>query len=98
MMIRRIVRLRFRKNKAREFLIIFRENCQAIRNFEGCMSLELLQDTDDPNTYFTLSDWKSEAALQKYRRSALFRSTWKKMKPLFRAKAQAWTVTRYISL
>ncbi len=97
-MIKRIVRMEFRKKKASQFLEIFRENCEAIRAFEGCAYLELLQDSEDPNTYFTLSVWQSEAALAGYRKSELFAETWKRTKKLFRKKASAWSLTSYIVL
>jgi len=90
--------MRFDKKKAPRFLEIFRENCTAIRAFEGCLSLELLQDTADPSTYFTLSVWRSEEDLQAYRKSELFSSTWKRTKKLFRKNAQAWSLTSYIAL
>jgi heme-degrading monooxygenase HmoA len=58
----------------------------------------LLQDADDPESYFTLSIWQSEAALSAYRKSDLFVKTWKKTKQLFSKPAQAWSTTSYISL
>jgi quinol monooxygenase YgiN len=98
MVIKHIVRMQFRKERAAEFLKIFRENCEAIRAADGCLSLELLQDTNDPATYMTLSLWQSEEALAAYRKSAVFKSTWKKTKALFRKKAEAWSLTSYIAL
>ena len=97
-MVKRIVRMRFRKAKVPEFLELFRENCEAIRASPGCLYLELLQDVKAPNTYFTLSVWQSEDALAAYRASELFITTWKKTKKLFRKKANAWSVSSYIVL
>lgn len=95
-MIKRIVRMQFRKSKVSRFLELFRENCDAIRAFEGCLYLELLQDTEDANTYITLSIWQNAEALEAYRKSDLFAGTWKQTKKLFRKKAKAWSLTSYI--
>lgn len=97
-MIKRIVSMQFRKKKVPEFLEIFRESCESIRAFDGCLYLELLQDAGDPQTYLTLSVWKSEEALNAYRKSELFGHTWKRTKKLFKKHAQARTLTSYIVL
>ncbi len=54
--------------------------------------MELLQNLDQPNILFTLSYWDDEAALEAYRQSELFQSTWAKTKVFFAGKAEAWTV------
>lgn len=97
-MIKRIVRMRFRKKKVPHFLEVFRESCTAIRAFEGCLYLELLQDAEDPATYFTLSFWRSKEDLEAYRKSSLFVKTWKRTRKLFRKRANAWSTTSYITL
>ena len=97
-MITRIVRMRFRRKKIPQFLSIFRENCEAIRSFEGCLYLELLQDEHDPRTYLTLSVWQTENALDTYRKSGLFTTTWKQTRKLFRKNAEAYSLTSYIKL
>lgn len=60
-----------------------------IRAFPGCLHLELLVSIDYPNVLTTLSHWESDEALQKYRSSDLFRSTWSRTKPLFAAEPEA---------
>ncbi len=97
-MITRIVRMEFRKKSVVEFLDLFRNSCTPIRAFEGCHSLNLLQDVSRPNVYFTISTWESEHALEAYRNSTLFRQTWKQTKVLLKARADAWSLTTYISL
>ena len=97
-MIKRIVRMQFRKKKVPDFLELFRESCEAIRAFEGCMYLELLQDAKDPDVYVTLSIWESEEALNNYRNSDLFKETWSRTKKLFSKKPKAWSMTSYIML
>jgi quinol monooxygenase YgiN len=97
-MIKRIVRMQFRKKKVPAFLELFRQTCEAIRGFEGCMYLELLQDADDPTIYVTLSIWESEDALNHYRNSDLFKDTWTRTKALFSKKPKAWSMTTYIMI
>lgn len=97
-MITRIVRMEFRKKSVPEFLDLFRKSCTSIRAFDGCLSLNLLQDDSQSNVYFTISTWEGEHALETYRNSALFRQTWKQTKALFKARADAWSLTTYISL
>jgi heme-degrading monooxygenase HmoA len=41
---------------------------------------------------FTLSIWDDETALEAYRQSELFQTTWAKTKVLFAEKAEAWSV------
>ena len=93
-MIKRIVKLTFREDSVPDFLDIFTNSKARIRNFPGCYHLELWQDTQHPNTFFTYSFWKDEAALNEYRHSELFRATWKQTKVLFAEQAQAWSVQK----
>ena len=91
-MIKRIVKLTFLPEKVTDFLQVFEESKAAIRGFEGCLHVELLQDVLLPNRFFTFSLWESEAALNLYRKSPLFEATWAKTKVLFAEKAEAWSV------
>ncbi len=54
--------------------------------------MELLQYTEQSSVLFTFSIWDSQAALDTYRHSELFRDTWAKTKALFAEKAEAWSV------
>ncbi len=74
------------------FLANFDRVHNRIRNFPGCIHLKLLQDKKAPEIFFTYSRWESEADLEAYRQSELFRSVWATTKQLFRSKAQAWSV------
>lgn len=91
-MIKRIVRMRFREEEVENFLEVFESSKNKIRNFEGCRHLELWQHQDEPTEIYTYSIWDHPNALEKYRVSDLFKSTWAKTKPLFREKAKAWSV------
>ena len=97
-MIIRIVKMTFMPEKVNEFLEIFNSSKQRIRNFEGCSHLELLNDINSPNIFFTYSYWQSETHLNNYRDSELFGSVWKRTKPLFSAKTEAWSVEQKLVL
>jgi quinol monooxygenase YgiN len=92
-MIKRIVKMTFRPEAAEVFLRdVFEPSKARIRAFEGCRHMELLRHSSRPEVLFTLSHWESEAALEAYRQSALFRDTWAKTKALFAEKAEAWSL------
>jgi hypothetical protein len=95
-MIIRIVKMTFEPQKVNDFLIIFNESKQLIRDMEGCTHLELLNDINTPNIYFTYSYWNSENDLNNYRNSQLFKNVWTKTKVLFSSKAEAWSVKQDI--
>ena len=91
-MIKRIVKLTFQEDKTDDFIEIFETSKSKIRNFEGCHHVELLRAQSPANIFFTFSIWENEVALEKYRHSELFRSTWSKTKVLFSDKPAAWSV------
>ena len=84
----------FRTEEVDNFLSLFNERKQLIRGFEGCNHLELWQDEKEDNIFFTYSIWDSEAHLNHYRFSDLFKDTWTKTKALFENKPQAWSVNQ----
>lgn len=71
---------------------MFEETKQKIRRFKGCIFLELYQETENPNVFFTYSYWHSTESLKKYRNSDFFKSVWAKTKVLFDAKPEVWSV------
>lgn len=91
-MIKRIVKLTFRPERVTDFLSVFEQTHAQIRAFPGCQHLELWQDEQRPEVFFTYSFWEDGAALERYRQSELFRGTWARTKPLFGERAQAWSV------
>lgn len=94
----RIVKMSFEKNHIETFLTNFHANKNAIRGFKGCKFLELYRDKYNTSVFFTYSYWNSEADLENYRGSDLFKSVWSKTKPLFNAKPEAWSVDKLASL
>lgn len=95
-MIIRIVKMTFQPEKVNQFLDIFNASKLLIRHFDGCSHLELLNDLNHPNVFFTYSYWDSEIKLNGYRNSELFAGVWANTKVLFSAKAEAWSVTQHV--
>ncbi len=76
------------------FLDIFEDVKKEIRAQNGCLGLEVLRSEGESHiSIWTISLWESPDALERYRSSTLFQSTWSRVKPLFIHKAQAWTLT-----
>lgn len=91
-MIIRIVKLSIAPEVISQFKREFDSVSGQIRNFNGCSHLELLEDINVPGLLFTYSYWDDEKSLQIYQQSELFKSTWSKVKPMFNAKAEAWSL------
>ncbi len=91
-MLKRMVKMTFQKDRIADFLVIFEESKNLIRNFPGCQHLELLHLEDQPEVMFTFSLWDGPEALEAYRQSDLFRNTWSKTKVLFAGKPEAWSM------
>jgi quinol monooxygenase YgiN len=86
----------FRPDALEEFLAMFEGTSQAIRSFPGCEHLELWEDARFPNVLSTYSIWCDEAALEEYRKSELFRSTWARTQAWFAAAPVAQSQTRKV--
>lgn len=84
--------MEFKPEEVADFLNNFEKVKQQIRSFPGCQHLELYQDKNEANIFFTYSKWSSEDALEAYRSSELFRGVWATTKVKFRSKPQAWSV------
>lgn len=93
-MLIRIVRMTFRPNTTDTFLDHFDTVAPRIRKFPGCLHLELWQDEHYANQFTTCSHWDDGSALQQYRESDLFQSTWADVKPLFAARPKAFSYRR----
>lgn len=95
-MIIRLVRMTLHPEARDAFLERFDASASKIRAFPGCTHLELWQGARFPNILTTYSHWESLEALERYRRSDLFRETWENVKSLFAAPpvAHSHTVLR----
>jgi autoinducer 2-degrading protein len=91
-MIRRVVKMHFEEEHVEAFLEIFQEVKAAIEEVEGCYSVELLRDVNDPTVMFTYSIWQDENSLNAYRKGTLFGKTWPRTKALFRSPPEAWSL------
>ena len=97
-MFTRIVKLELEKENVAPFLSNFEEVKEKIRSFPGCTFLELYNDKNDETIFFTYSRWKDESDLENYRKSELFKGVWSVTKPMFRKRAEAWSVDTVVSL
>ncbi len=91
-MIKRFVKMKFKTENIERFKDIFNASKNLISAMEGCNHVELLQDTNNPCIFFTLSIWEDPKYLEAYRRSELFEGVWAKTKILFDDKPEAWSV------
>ena len=82
----------FRPQEVNNFLSVFNTNKQFIAGFEGCISLQILNEKSRPEVFFTISVWESEEHLNRYRDSKLFEDVWGKTKLMFAEKPEAWTL------
>ncbi len=90
-MLIRIVRMTFQERELAAFQAIFDQSKHHIRAFPGNHHLELLRDPNHPNVRMTYSLWESGEALEAYRQSALFKTTWAATKALFAERAVAFS-------
>ena len=91
-MITRIVKLTIKPTHIHDFVSAYSEAQQKIRQFEGCAELSLHTDKNNPCIIFTISKWSNEDQLNHYRNSNLFIGIWQSVKPMFAAKAEAWSM------
>ena len=97
-MLVRIVKLSFHQENIPSFLENFELMKDKIRNAPGNRFLELYQDKNNKNIFFTYSYWETEQDLENYRQSELFYDVWEFTKKLFNDKPQAWSVDKLASL
>ncbi len=91
-MISRIVKMFFVDEKIDDFINVFEQSKIQIRNFDGCNHLQLLRHQQLKHVIYTYSIWESEAHLNLYRESELFKATWAKTKVLFCEKPVTYTL------
>jgi quinol monooxygenase YgiN len=91
-MLVRIVRMTFQEDQLDAFHQIFDRSKALIRAFPGCEHLELHRDLNNPAVRITYSHWTSPEALEAYRQSELFQTTWAATKVLFAQKPLAFSM------
>jgi len=88
----------FHEENIPKFMENFNLIKEKIRNSPGNRYLELYQDKNNPEIFFTYSFWETEEDLENYRKSALFDEVWTFTKKLFNDKPEAWSVDKLVSL
>ncbi|MDO1448739.1 putative quinol monooxygenase [Rhodocytophaga aerolata] len=88
-MITRLVKMTFQVDQINTFIQLFEQSKYKIRQFSGCLHLELLRDSNKATIFYTYSIWTDEDALEQYRKSEFFRTTWAQTKVLFESKPEA---------
>ena len=96
-MIVRIVKLLIEEEKKEKFSKFFHDNRLSIEQFNGCLKVELLQETQGSNVFFTYSHWEDNNSLDNYRNSAFFEEVWKNTKMYFCGKPEAWSLKKQIN-
>lgn len=89
MKIHRFVKMNFTEEGIVPFLEVFENSKSKIRNFPGCLSLQLIRSLEEPTIICTSSIWENETCLENYRNSDLFKTTWANTKIHFKEKAKA---------
>lgn len=84
----------FLPEKVEAFKAVFEASKEKIRAFDGCNHLELLAVDNHPEVMMTYSWWDNADALENYRHSELFTTTWAKTKVLFNGKPEAWSLNQ----
>lgn len=97
-MIVRMVQMHFKLEFVPDFQRMFDDIKEDIRNQPGCQLLELYQDINDTQLFYTYSYWDDESALNNYRNSELFSVIWPKTKAMFDKKPIAHSLHKIHSL
>ncbi len=90
-MIIRVVKLSFHTYNTGLFESLFDQNKDKIIAQKGCHKVQLLKDINKKGVFFTYSYWDTEADLNAYRQSDLFKGIWEQLKVLFNHKPEAWS-------
>lgn len=86
----------FMTEKTEDFKKLFNQTYSQIRNFDGCRFLELYEDSEQANAFYTVSKWDSSDHLEEYRKSNLFRETWAITKSFFSASPVAYSLDKRV--
>jgi quinol monooxygenase YgiN len=82
----------FNTEHVRDFIKFSSEIKQSILSQTGCLYLDILQDINNSEIFFSHSRWQSEEDLNIYRASDFFRNIWPKARIWFADKPQAWSL------
>ena len=90
-MVIRIVSLKCKPEDIDAFRLLLHKSSPRVRQFPGCLSLQIVNDITDPTGFFTISAWRDVDALEAYRTSPLFEQVWPRIKAFLREPARAST-------
>lgn len=90
-MIIRIVELSVQKDKLPIAEKLLAEVAPKVRSSPGCTHLRILMDLHNSGRITTYSHWNTEADLNTYRKSEVFKNFWTQVKLLFAVPARAWS-------
>lgn len=90
-MVIRLVELSIQKDKLPIAKKLLDDVAPKVRNSPGCTHLRILMDLHKTAHITTYSHWNSEADLNAYRKSDVFKNFWAQIKPLFAVSAKAWS-------
>lgn len=66
-----------------------------IRCVDGCKHLEVLNDKADNLTIFSMAIWESEKAIDKYKKTDLYKTVWKQLNEYIAGEPHIWTVENF---
>ncbi|MCS7162064.1 MAG: antibiotic biosynthesis monooxygenase [Bacteroidia bacterium] len=67
------------------------QHAPKVRAFPGCQALYLY--VGEGPTFYSFSEWATSTDLEAYRQSPLFRTFWAQLRPHFRARPRAFSLT-----
>lgn len=88
----RIVKLVFDDKSLSSALELIACASSVVRDTKGCVYMQAHRVNNDPYTVFTYSLWEADEYLEAYRNTDYFKAFWKKLKPLFAERAEAWSL------
>ena len=66
----RLLHVKVTPDAAKESMRVWKEDCAPLMIKQpGCLSEKLLQSMDDPGDYVSYSEWESDEAIERYRKS-----------------------------
>ncbi len=90
-MLVRLVKMTFKEERAGDFEELLKTIRPKIRNFPGCLHLDILRDLRRPHIFFSYSRWEGEEDLENYRQSEFFAQTWPRVSKWFSERPEAWS-------
>lgn len=91
-MITRIVKVKVKENSVTEFKTFMKQFVKETHEFSNNHHVDFFADKDEANHYHIYTIWKSEGALNKFRKSEINLEFKNKLKTWSESEYTAWTV------